>query len=93
MWNGLRSLIGIVGVRRDNLVLVIFLKTVKGALKRLYIFIIIITTPSRAIELTVWKYTNRQFTIRNFYLVVEELVTIFDYSKIDIVLGASKLVV
>ena len=31
--------------------------------------------------------------IRNFYLVVEELVTISNYSKIDIVLEASKLVV
>ena len=31
--------------------------------------------------------------MRNFYLVVEELVTIFDYGKIDTVLGASKLVV
>ena len=31
--------------------------------------------------------------MRNFYLVAGELVTISDYGKIDVVLGASKLVV
>ena len=31
--------------------------------------------------------------MRNFYLVAEELVIISDYSKIDMVLEASKLVV
>ena len=31
--------------------------------------------------------------MRNFYLVAGELVTISDYGKIDMVLGASKLVV
>ena len=39
-------------MRRDNLALVAFLKTVKGALERLYILIIIMTTSFRAIELT-----------------------------------------
>ena len=52
MWNGLRSLAGVVGIRRDNLALIVFLKTVKGALERLYILIIMITTPLRAMELT-----------------------------------------
>ena len=31
--------------------------------------------------------------MRNFYLIAGELVTISDYGKIDVVLGASKLVV
>ena len=51
MWNGLRSLVGVVGVRWDNLALAAFLKTVKGALERLYILMMMITAPPRAMEL------------------------------------------
>ena len=40
-----------VGVRWNNLILVAFLKTIKGTLERLYILIIMITTSFKAIEL------------------------------------------
>ena len=93
MWNSLRSLTGMAGVRQNNLILVAFLETVKGALERLYVLIIMMTTPPRAIELTAQKHTNRQSTMRNFYLIAEELVTISNYSKTDAVLRAPKLVV
>ena len=52
MWNDLRSLVGMIGMRRDNLALAAFLETVKGALERLYVLMIIMTAPLRAMELT-----------------------------------------
>ena len=80
-------------MRRDNLALAAFLETVKGALERLCVLMMMMTAPPRAMELTAWKYVNGQSTMWNFYLVAGELVTISDYGKTDVVLGAPKLVV
>ena len=52
VWNNLRSLADMAGVRWDNLALAAFLETVKGALERLYILMIMMTAPPRAMELT-----------------------------------------
>ena len=80
-------------MRRNNLALAAFLETMKGALERLCVLMIMMTAPPRAMELTAWKHANGQSTMRNFYLVAGELVTISDYGKTDAVLGAPKLVV